>query len=130
MNSSLKNNVSSLLSKEKNDLSFLQRKQKKIKKDLLYTKKFNQILDGKIEDTWNWIYFDRKRPIDKSVSFKQQKQMVKMLDALEKQKRDSQYSKTYIQMNQDFSSIREKICNANKTLADHNISWGENQIRK
>ena len=130
MNSSLKNNVSFLLSKEKNDLSFLQRKQKKIKKDLLYTKKFNQILDGKIEDTWNWIYFDRKRPIDKSLSFEQKKQMSKMLDALEKQKRDAQYCKTFMQMNQDFSTIREKIFNANKTIADYNITWGNNSIYK
>ena len=48
--------------------------------------------------------------------------MSKMLDALEKQKRDAQYCKTFMQMNQDFSSIREKIFNANKTIADYNIT--------
>ena len=51
MNSSLKSNVSFSLSKEKNDISLLKIKQKKIKRDILSTKKFNQKLDGKIQDT-------------------------------------------------------------------------------
>ena len=112
------------------DISFLQKKQRKIKRDLLSTQKFNKILDSKIEDTWKWIYYDRKRPIDKSLNFRDQREMIKMIEQLDKQEKDGKFNKTYIDMNNDFKNIREKLYETNKTLANHNITWGKNAIYK
>ena len=130
MNSSLKTDISHLLSQQKKDISFLQKKQRKIKRDLLSTQKFNKILDSKIEDTWKWIYYDRKRPIDKSLNFRDQREMIKMIEQLDKQEKDGKFNKTYIDMNNDFKNIREKLYETNKTLANHNITWGKNAIYK
>ena len=130
MNSSLKTDISLLLSQQKKDISFLQKKQRKIKRDLLSTQKFNKILDSKIEDTWKWIYYDRKRPIDKSLNFRDQREMIKMIEQLDKQEKDGKFNKTYIDMNNDFKNIREKLYETNKTLANHNITWGKNAIYK
>ena len=33
-------------------------------------------------------------------------------------------------MNKDFKNIREKLYDTNKTLANHNITWGKNAIYK
>ena len=33
-------------------------------------------------------------------------------------------------MDRDFKDIREKIYGANKTLTEHNITWGKNAIYK
>lgn len=130
MNSSLKTDISLLLSQQKKDISFLQKKQRKIKRDLLSTQKFNKIFDSKIEDTWKWIYYDRKRPIDKSLNFRDQREMIKMIEQLDKQEKDGKFNKTYIDMNNDFKNIREKLYETNKTLANHNITWGKNAIYK
>ena len=45
------------------------------------------MLDSKIEDTWKWIYYDRKRPIDKSLNFRDKREMIKMIEQLEKQEK-------------------------------------------
>lgn len=112
------------------DISFLKRRQKRIERNILTTKKYNKKIEDKIQDTWNWIHFDRKRPIDKNLSFKDQREMEKMILQMEEDNKRAQFNKTYIQMNQDFSCIREKIYGANKTLAEHNITWGKSAIYK
>jgi hypothetical protein len=112
------------------EISFLKRRQKKVKHDVLTTKKYNKKLEDKIQDTWNWIHFDRKRPRDRNLSFGERREMEKMILQMDEDNKNAQFNRTYIQMNQDFKLIREKIYGANKTLAEHNITWGKNAIYK
>ena len=112
------------------DISFFKRRQKRLESNILTTKKYNKKLEDKIQDTWNWIHFDRKRPIDKSLSFKDKREMEKMILQMEEDNKRVQFNKTYIDMDRDFKDIREKIYGANKTLTEHNITWGKNAIYK